>query len=130
MALSKYEVVVLFDASNSQEKIDSAKKEVESLIGKFDGKVLDRDDIGHLETLYNIGSSSNPYFYSILVEINGENNKELKRKLGITPTVVRTKVLRMNDNQKFLKFKDIEKELWNIDFSDISKSGIFNEIKS
>ena len=65
MALAKYEVVVLFDASNSQEKIDSAKKEVESLIEQFAGKVLEKDDIGYLETLYEIGSSSNPYFYSL-----------------------------------------------------------------
>lgn len=130
MALSKYEVVVLFDSSNSQDKIDSAKKEVESLIESFGGKVLDRDDIGYLDVLYKIGSSSNPYFYSIFVELDGENNKQLKRKLWIVPTLVRYKVLKMSNNQRFLKFKDIEKELWNIDFSDISKAGIFNEIKS
>lgn len=130
MAFSKYEVVVLFDASNSQDKIDSTKKEVESLIDVFGGKVLDKDDIGYLKTLYNIGSSSNPYFYSLLVELDGEKNKELRRKLAIISTVVRVKILRMGNNQKFLKFKDIEKELWNIDFSNISKSGVFNEIKS
>jgi len=111
MALLKYEVVVLFDATNSQEKIDSAKKEVDSLIENFGGKVLERDDIGYLETLYKIGSSLNPYFYSILVELDGEQNKEFKRKLGIMSTVVRYKVLKMSNNQKFLKFKDLEKEL-------------------
>lgn len=130
MALSKYEVVVLFDAANSQEKIDSAKKDVENLIEGFGGKVLDRDDIGYLDTLYKIGSSSNPYFYSIFVELDGEKNKELKRKLSIVPTLVRYKVLAINNGKKFLKFKELEKELWNIDFSDISKLGIFNEIKS
>jgi len=130
MALLKYEVVVLFDATNSQEKIDSAKKEVDSLIENFGGKVLERDDIGYLETLYKIGSSLNPYFYSILVELDGEQNKEFKRKLGIMSTVVRYKVLKMSNNQKFLKFKDLEKELWNVDFSNVSKSGIFHEIKS
>lgn len=130
MALSKYEVVVLFDAANSQDKIDSAKKEVETLIENFWGKVLDKDDIGYLETLYKIGSSSNPYFYSLFVELDGEKNKEFKRKLSIVPTVVRYKVLKMKDNQKFLKFKDLEKELVNIDFSNISKSGIFNEMRS
>jgi len=130
MALLKYEVVVLFDSANPQEKIDSAKKEVDSLVESFGGKVLDRDDIGYLETLYKIGSSSNPYFYSILVELDGEQNKELKRKLSIMSTVVRYKILKMGNNQKFLKFKDLEKELWNVDFSNVSKSGIFHEIKS
>ena len=54
MALGKYEVVVLFDASNSSEAIENAKKEVESLIETFGGKAIDRDDIGHLETVYEI----------------------------------------------------------------------------
>jgi len=35
MALGKYEVVVLFDASNSQENIEAAKKTVDELINKF-----------------------------------------------------------------------------------------------
>ena len=129
MALAKYEVVVLFDASNSQEKIDSAKKEVESLIEQFGGKILEKDDIGYLETLYEIGSSSNPYFYSLYTELEGETIKEFKRKLGIIGPVVRYKVFRMADNQKFLKFKEIEKELADIDFANLTKSGVFNEIK-
>ena len=80
MALAKYEVVVLFDASNSQDKVDATKKEVESLIEQFAGKVLEKDDIGHLETLYQIGSSSNPYFYSLYTELEGTTIKEFKRK--------------------------------------------------
>jgi len=130
MALAKYEVVVLFDASNAQDKIDETKKEVESLIESFGWKVLDRDDIGYLETLYEIGSSNNPYFYSLYTELEGETIKEFKRKLGIIWPVVRYKVLRMDDDQKFLKFKEIEKELANIDFSNLSKSGVFNEINA
>jgi len=130
MALAKYEVVVLFNAANSQETIDNTKKEVESMIESFGWKIIDRDDIGYLETLYEIGSSNNPYFYSLYTELEGETIKEFKRKLGIIWPVVRYKVLRMQDNQKFLKFKEIEKELANIDFSDLSKSGVFNEIKS
>ena len=130
MSLAKYEVVVLFDASNAQDKIDETKKEVESLIESFSGKVLDRDDIGYLETLYEIGSSSNPYFYSLYTELEWETIKEFKRKLGIIWPVVRYKVFRMQDEQKFLKFKEIEKELANIDFSNLSKSGVFNEINA
>lgn len=130
MALSKYEIVVLFDASNSQENIENGKKEVETLIEQAWGKILDRDDIAYLETLYDIWTSSNPYFYSLLVEMDWKNNKELKRKIWIVKSVVRNKVLRMEPNQKFLKFKEIEKELKNIDFSDLYKSWIFNEIKS
>ena len=130
MALSKYEVVVLFDSANSQEKIDSAKKEVETLIDSFGWKVLDKDDIWYLETLYEIGSSNNPYFYSLYTELEGDTIKEFKRKLGIIWPVVRYKVLRMQDKQKFLKFKEIEKELANIDFSDLTKSGVFNEINA
>lgn len=130
MTLSKYEIVVLFDAANSQENIDLGKKEVEALIEQLWGKILDRDDIAYLETLYEIWSSNNPYFYSLLVEIDWTKNKELKRKIWIIKSVVRNKVLKMTDNQKFLKFKDIEKELQNIDFSDLDKSWIFNEIRS
>jgi ribosomal protein S6 len=122
MALSKYEVIVLFDAANSQETIDNTKKEVESLIESFGGKILDRDDIGHLETLYEIGSSNNPYFYSLYTELEGDTIKELKRRLGIIGPVVRYKIFKMKDNQKFLKFKEIEKELANVDFADLTKS--------
>lgn len=129
MALSKYEIVVLFDASNTQDVIDAAKVEVESLINSFWGKVLEKDDIGFLNTLYNIWSSSNPYFYSLYTELDGTKNKEFKRKMSIVKSVVRLKVLKMKDNQKFLKFKEIENELKNIDFSDITKCWIFNEIK-
>jgi ribosomal protein S6 len=128
MALGKYEVVVLFDAANSQDKIDAAKKAVEELIGKFGGKVIEKDDIGHLETLYEIGSSNNPYFYSLYTELEGETIKEFKRQLGILPAVVRYKVFKMKPNQKFLKLKDIEKEIEAIDFTGLTKSGIFNEI--
>jgi ribosomal protein S6 len=129
MALSKYEVIVLFDAANSQETIDNTKKEVESLIESFGGKILDRDDIGHLETLYEIGSSNNPYFYSLYTELEGDTIKELKRRLGIIGPVVRYKIFKMKDNQKFLKFKEIEKELANVDFADLTKSWVFNEMK-
>ncbi len=128
MALGKYEVVVLFDAANSQDKIDAAKKAVEELIEKFGGKVIEKDDIGHLETLYEIGSSNNPYFYSLYTELEGETIKEFKRQLGILPAVVRYKVFKMKPNQKFLKLKDIEKEIEAIDFTGLTKSGIFNEI--
>jgi len=130
MALAKYEVVVLFDAANAQDKIDDTKKEVESLIESFWGKIIDRDDIGYLETLFEIGSSNNPYFYSLYTELEGTTIKEFKRKLWIVWPVVRYKVLRMDDNQKFLKFKEIEKELANIDFSNLAKSGVFNEINT
>jgi len=69
MALGKYEVVVLIDATNPADKIEEIKKSVENLISEFGGKVLDRDDIGYLETLYEIGSSNNPYFYSLYTEL-------------------------------------------------------------
>ena len=128
MALGKYEVVVLFDASNSQENIEAAKKTVDELINKFGWKVLDVDDIGYLETLFEIWSSNNPYFYSLYVELDGEQIKELKRQLGIVPAVVRYKVFKMKPNQKFLKLKDMEKEIEKIDFTGLTKSGIFNEI--
>jgi len=130
MALSKYEVVVLFDSANSQEKIDSAKKEVETLIDSFGWKVLDKDDIWYLETLYEIGSSNNPYFYSLYTELDWSTIKEFKRKLGIIWPVVRYKVLKMKENHKFLKFKDVEKELANLDFSALTRSGVFNEMNS
>ncbi len=126
--LGKYEVVVLIDAANSAENIDNAKKNVENLIEKFWWKVLDRDDIGYLETLYEIGSSNNPYFYSLYTELEGTTIKDLKRQLGIVPGVVRYKVFKMKPSQKFLKLKDIEKEIENIDFAGLTKSGIFNEI--
>jgi ribosomal protein S6 len=128
MALGKYEVVVLIDAANPQEKIDSIKKSVEELIEKFGGKVLDKDDIGYLETLYEIGSSNNPYFYSLYTDLEGTTIKDFKRQLGILLGVVRYKVFKMKPNQKFLKLKDIEKEIEKIDFTGLTKSGIFNEI--
>jgi ribosomal protein S6 len=128
MALGKYEVVVLIDAANPQEKINSIKKSVEELIEKFGGKVLDKDDIGYLETLYEIGSSNNPYFYSLYTDLEGTTIKDFKRQLGILPGVVRYKVFKMKPNQKFLKLKDIEKEIEKIDFTGLTKSGIFNEI--
>jgi len=130
MALWKYEVVVLFDAANAQDKIDETKKEVETLISDFWWKILDRDDIWYMDAVYQIWSSSNPYYYSLYTELEWDSMKEFKRKLGIFWPVVRYKVFKMKDNQKFLKFKEMEKELENIDFSDLSKPWIFNEIKA
>jgi len=130
MAFGKYEIVVLFDSTNSKDKINDTKKEIENLITNFKWKILDIDDIWYMEALYEIGSSSNPYYYSLYVEFLWENIKEFKRKLWIVGPVVRYKVFKMKDNQKFLKFKEVEKELENIDFSDLSKPGIFNEIKA
>ena len=128
MALGKYEVVVLIDAANPADKIDEIKKSVENLITEFGGKILDKDDIWHMETLYEIWSSNNPYFYSLYTELEGETIKEFKRKLGIIPGVVRYKIFKMKPNQKFLKMKDITKELEQLDMSNLIKSGIFNEI--
>lgn len=128
MLLGRYEVVVLFDASNSKEEIESAKKNVEELIKKFGWKVLDIDDIGYLETLFEIGSTNNPYFYSLYVELEGEQIKEFNRQLAIIPAVVRYKIFKMKPNQKFLKLKDIEKEIEKIDIGQLTKSGIFNEM--
>lgn len=128
MPLGKYEVVVLFDASNSKEEIESAKKNVEELIKKFGWKILDIDDIGYLETLFEIGSTNNPYFYSLYVELEGEQIKEFNRQLAIIPAVVRYKIFKMKPNQKFLKLKDIEKEIEKIDIGELTKSGVFNEM--
>ena len=128
MPLGKYEVVVLFDASNSKEEIESAKKNVEELIKKFGWKILDIDDIGYLETLFEIGSTNNPYFYSLYVELEGEQIKEFNRQLAIMPAVVRYKIFKMKPNQKFLKLKDIEKEIEKIDIGELTKSGVFNEM--
>ena len=128
MALGKYEVVVLIDAANPADKIEEIKKSVENLISEFGGKVLDRDDIGYMETLYEIGSSNNPYFYSLYTELEWTTIKDFKRKLGIIPGVVRYKVFKMKPNQKFLKMKEIAKEIEQLDISGLLKSGIFNEI--
>lgn len=127
MALSKYEVVTLFWSSTSWDNIDKIKKEVESMLEEFWWKVLDRDDIGYLEESI---ISWNPYYYSLFTELEWSTIKDLKRKLSIIEGVDRVKVFKMKDSQKFLKFKEIEKELKDIDFSDISKNGIFHEIES
>jgi len=42
--------------------------------------------------------------------------------------VVRYKVFKMKPNQKFLKMKEIAKEIEQLDISGLLKSGIFNEI--
>jgi len=127
MALSKYEVVTLFWSSTSWNNIDKIKKEVESMLEEFWWKVLYRDDIGYLEESI---ISWNPYYYSLFTELEWVTIKDLKRKLSIIEGVDRVKIFKMKDNQKFLKFKEIEKELKDIDFSDISKNGIFHEIES
>lgn len=127
MALSKYEVVTLFWSSTSWDNIDKLKKAVESMLEEFWWKVLDKDDIGYLEESI---ISWNPYYYSLFTELEWDTIKDLKRKLSIIEGVDRVKVFKMKDTQKFLKFKEIEKELKDIDFSDISKNGIFHEIES
>jgi len=128
MALGKYEVVVLIDAANSSDKIEEIKKAVENLISEFGGKVLDKDDIGYMETFYEIGSSNNPYFYSLYTDLEWTTIKDFKRKLSIIPGVVRYKVFKMKPNQKFLKMAELTKELEQLDISNLVKSGIFNEM--
>jgi len=128
MALWKYELVVLIDSSVSKENVEKIKKDVDWLVDKLWWKVLDIDDIWYLDVVYEIGSSSNPYFYSVYLELDWAVINDFKRQLSLFNWVVRYKIFKMKPNQRFLKLKDIEKEIESIDFAWLTKSWIFNEI--
>ena len=127
---NKYEVVVLIDSSNSEKEIDNIKKDVDNLILSYSWKILGKDDIWYVKALFKIWSSTNPYFYSLYVELEPNVISDLKKKLWIMRTVVRSRLFRMKNSQKFLKFNEIDKELKDIDFAELTKSWIFNEMNN
>ena len=125
MTLLKYEIVVLFKSSTSWTNIDELKKKFESVILQFWWKILEIDDIGYIK---DCTINWNPYYYSLYTNLEWTTIKDLKRKLSIIWNIDRINIFKMKDSQKFLKFKEIEKKLIDIDFSNIWKNNIFDEI--
>lgn len=106
--MSRYEFVWLIDPNLPSEKIEQEKKDLQEM---FKDSLIDVDDIGILELEYPIKKRERAYFLSLCLNLDSKDIKWLEEKIALDSNLLRFFFYRMKDNEKFLKFKEVNKQL-------------------
>lgn len=100
----KYELVILVDQGMSKADIDTTISWVEKMLWN---SILEKDDIWLLDLQSKINWNSRSYFVSYYLNLESSKLVELKNDLSLTKWIVRFFFYKMWNNEKFLKFKEV-----------------------
>lgn len=103
-----YEAAIVARPDAGDDIINSLKKMVEEVVRDHNGEIVINDDWGTLSFAQPTakGLERGRYLY-FMYKANGENNKELVRRLGINESVVKNLIVCLTDQEK--KIADIVK---------------------
>lgn len=104
--MNKYELVILVDSKLPQDWINTVISTVEWLFG---ASVKDKDDMGMMDTYHEIAWANRAYFVSYFLELDPTAIVENRKVLSLTKWLARFFFYKIWKNEKFLKFKEINK---------------------
>lgn len=109
--MQKYEVVLLVDASLSENNRKEVVSEFEKLIKK---NILQEDAMGLQQLAYNLGNKAwndKAYVYSYYVEAEAEDLDMLKKNVLYNKAIKRYFIFKMDKSNEFLTFAKVNAEL-------------------
>jgi ribosomal protein S18/ribosomal protein S6 len=112
--MQKYDVVLLVDASLSENTRKETVSEFEKLIKHT---IVEQDDMGLQQLVYNLGNKAwndKAYVYSYYIQAEAEDLAIIKKNLLYNKTIKRYCIFKMERNEEFLKFAKVNEELTSI----------------
>ncbi len=94
--LNSYETIFIIDATLAEENITALKDKFVSLIEK-NGEVESVDEWGKRRLAYEIDDRTEGVYYLVNFKADGEFPKELERQYKITEGILRTIVIRKDE---------------------------------
>ena len=92
--MRRYEVMIILDAKQDERTVAPSLDKFLETVRKDNGKVENVDVVGKRSLAYAIKKSSEGIYAVINLECEPDSVKELDRRLNLSDTVLRTKVLR------------------------------------
>ena len=94
--LNSYETIFIIDATLDEEKVTALKDKFVSLIEK-NGELESVDEWGKRRLAYEINDRTEGFYYLVNFKADGEFPKELERRYKITDGILRTIVIRKDE---------------------------------
>ena len=92
--MRRYEVMIILDAKQDERTVAPSMDKFLETVRKDNGKVENVDVVGKRSLSYPIKKNSEGIYAVINLECEPDSVKELDRRLNLSDTVLRTKVLR------------------------------------
>ena len=92
--MRRYEVMIILDAKQDERTVAPSLDKFLETVRKDNGKVENVDVVGKRSLAYPIKKKSEGIYAVINLECEPDSVKELDRRLNLSDTVLRTKVLR------------------------------------
>lgn len=93
-SVRRYEVMIILDAKQDERTVAPSLDKFLETVRKDNGKVENVDVVGKRSLSYPIKKNSEGIYAVINLECEPDSVKELDRRLNLSDTVLRTKVLR------------------------------------
>lgn len=106
--MRRYEFVALLDSHLPSEEVENLKKELENTFGD---SIVEKDDIGLLSLAYEVKWRDRAYFVSYYLDLDPSSITEMKKDISLKSGVLRFFFYKMNKNEEFLKFHEVNKQL-------------------
>ncbi|MDO4618113.1 MAG: 30S ribosomal protein S6 [Clostridia bacterium] len=94
--LNSYETIFIIDATLEEETVNSVKEKFTSLIEK-NGTLENVDEWGKRRLAYEINDRTEGYYYLVDFKADGEFPKELDRQFRINENILRTIIIRKDE---------------------------------
>lgn len=85
----RYELTVIISPQLSLTEIKKVIKYIESLIGKYEGKVVKAEDWGQKELMTKIKKQTTAFYRYFEIEIEGTKIKEIDREFKLEENILR-----------------------------------------
>ena len=95
--MNKYELAVVVSAKLEDEARAEVIEKVKAMITRFGGNVTDVDEWGKRRLAYEINDRTEGFYYLVNFKADSEFPKELERQYKITEGILRTIVIRKDE---------------------------------
>lgn len=101
---NKYELMLILNPELRESDVKKKLKEITDMIEKADGKILHEDFWGKRDLAYRIKGNHQGYYMVYNLELTNVFIAELKEHLRIDKEVVRSMLIKLNDDHTYTKY--------------------------
>ncbi len=99
----KYELVYVVSPDATEDQVADLQKQVESIVQRMSGQVVQVDNWGRRKLAYEIGRHREGTYVLLVIEGSGELMKEIDRRLKVFEIVIRHLVVRVDEVQAIVE---------------------------
>lgn len=96
--MKTYEMFTLFSPNLDDAKLDKAIKDLEALLGKFNGKILDADKKGRKKLAYKIDDNRDANQVILKLELEEDSVSKIRKQLSISDNILRFSILSLDES--------------------------------